>query len=111
MNNERELRWYTVWSDEHPGHPPEQIQEHRARDAAKVWFDAYWCCLGRTDEARVFVRRMSDGKLYAFDVCVEDIQLDLDVAVVPLDAEGRPIERAGDAVTAESLERAARATG
>ena len=64
MSEERKLRWYTVWSDEHPSHAPEQIQEFRASKAAKHWFDGHWCGLGRPDEARVFVRCVEDEKLF-----------------------------------------------
>lgn len=102
--SERQLRWYTVWSDEHSGHPPEQMQEYRASEAASAWFNAHWCSLGRPDETRVHVRCAS-GKVLVYDVFVEDIELDLGVTFVESEKpDSQP-------TTAAALDRAERATG
>jgi hypothetical protein len=94
MTDDRGLRWYTVWSDEHPGHTPETIQESRPSLAAKHWFDGHWCGLGRPDEARVFVRYAEGDELFAFDVYVDDIELDLGVTNVSFDGNGKPVDLA-----------------
>jgi hypothetical protein len=107
-------RVYNCWGEDFPGVQAEEIEASRASKAVEVWFDRNWCKLDRPDEARVLARRLSDQKLFAFDVYVEDIELDLGVDSVSLDEDGKPIEptfEPGEPVTAESLDRAARATG
>jgi hypothetical protein len=104
MTDKQQLRWYTVWSDKHPCHKPEQIQEYRASEAASAWFNAHWCGLGRPDEARVHVRCTS-GKVLVYDILVEDIELELDVTFVEFE---KPENQAS---ATDALDRADRATG
>ena len=114
MTDKQQLRWYTLWSDDFPTADAEKIEASCPSSAAKIWFESRWWSLGRPDEARVLVRRMSDQHLFAFDVHVEGIELDMTAMDVELDANGKPIDptfEPGEPVTAESLDRAARASG
>ena len=106
MTDKQQLRWYTVWSDEHPSHPPERMQEFRASEAASAWFNAHWCGIGRPDEARVRVRCES-GKVCVYDVTVEDISIDVYAQFVEVEFVKPDSQTTANA---EALDRAARAT-
>lgn len=93
MTDDKE-RVYNCWSEDFPNASAEEIEASRPASAAKVWFESRWWSLGRPDEVRVFVRRMSDQHLFAFDVHVEGVELDMTAMDVELDADGKPVDLA-----------------
>lgn len=89
---------FVCWSEEHPAEGEETIDAPRASQAAKDWLDDRWWRLGHPDEVRVFVRDGA-GRLFAYDVHVEEVVLDLTAMRVVLNKDGRPM-------SAEEMQRA-----